>query len=717
MLFRSGEVALPPGTWKATGQIVLQDGVTLSGAGMDKTVLDCTTTTASTAHVLGQGSIAALANQFTTNIPANGRAIKFSASPGVTTGDLLLLYNSADYSFSGARSYYRAGEFARVSKCFGTTTNGSNQLTSVSHASSFTTGQAVAGTGIPGGTTVVSVSGSTITMSSNATATGTLVEVTSPNAVFVERSIYGAYTAGATTTIYKVTPIRTGISGVKMNFSTAAGLTGIRIDYGNKVVMRDLDLSGTNNSHLTFSRCFEADAERVRVDDYNSAEAGLNYGIVVGNSQKVNVRDCYLSTFRHGLATGGGSETGMVPVRELMVEGCTAVCKGNVYALNIHGNAEYCTFRDNYALGGLTAAGDHIDIIDNVVTSMQDAGSAMNIGEMVGTSFRVEGNKVVAKGNYTTSLIQAVDSAFAYVTRGGNFRIANNVLDADNYVHTSSMTAIAVANTFVDVDSSLEILNNRVRTPGNSMPVQKIGIIATGDGTYGFRRVFIKGNQLQGCGIRVDKTASRVIDLENNYVEDPNFYGIDVLPYTTAYASQQDEQTITARGNTVNKPAYGGLVLRGDFDGSKTTVVCENNTSVNTNQYGSTGSSSTDSSVFVSKAKRAFVRGNVFGKDAADTGSQLRTLALSNITDLYEARNVNIGTLSNNVTSVTNQYGDFTGLAKNVVTYGTAAPTVGTWRKGDLVYNTAASAGDPLGWYCVTAGTPGTWKELAPVSL
>ena len=206
-------------------------------------------------------------------------------------------------------------------------------------------------------------------------------------------------------------------------------------------------------------------------------------------------------------------------------------------------------------------------------------------------------------------------------------------------------------------------------------------------------------------------------DLENNYVEDPNFYGIDVLPYTTAYASQQDEQTITARGNTVNKPAYGGLVLRGDFDGSKTTVVCENNTSVNTNQYGSTGSSSTDSSVFVSKAKRAFVRGNVFGKDAADTGSQLRTLALSNITDLYEARNVNIGTLSNNVTSVTNQYGDFTGLAKNVVTYGTAAPTVGTWRKGDLVYNTAASAGDPLGWYCVTAGTPGTWKELAPVSL
>lgn len=49
----------------------------------------------------------------------------------------------------------------------------------------------------------------------------------------------------------------------------------------------------------------------------------------------------------------------------------------------------------------------------------------------------------------------------------------------------------------------------------------------------------------------------------------------------------------------------------------------------------------------------------------------------------------------------------------------TAAPTTGTWAKGDRVRNSAPSeAGSSpnkyviLGWVCVDSGTPGTWKEM-----
>lgn len=45
--------------------------------------------------------------------------------------------------------------------------------------------------------------------------------------------------------------------------------------------------------------------------------------------------------------------------------------------------------------------------------------------------------------------------------------------------------------------------------------------------------------------------------------------------------------------------------------------------------------------------------------------------------------------------------------------YGTAAPTTGTWGRGDIVWNTTPSAGGAPGWMCVTAGTPGTWKAMA----
>ena len=43
----------------------------------------------------------------------------------------------------------------------------------------------------------------------------------------------------------------------------------------------------------------------------------------------------------------------------------------------------------------------------------------------------------------------------------------------------------------------------------------------------------------------------------------------------------------------------------------------------------------------------------------------------------------------------------------------TAAPTAGTWARGDVVWNSNAASATSPGWVCVTAGTPGTWKGMA----
>jgi len=47
------------------------------------------------------------------------------------------------------------------------------------------------------------------------------------------------------------------------------------------------------------------------------------------------------------------------------------------------------------------------------------------------------------------------------------------------------------------------------------------------------------------------------------------------------------------------------------------------------------------------------------------------------------------------------------------IIYGNAAPTAGTWVKGDIVYNANPSVGQPIGWTCTVAGTPGTWVAWA----
>ena len=52
----------------------------------------------------------------------------------------------------------------------------------------------------------------------------------------------------------------------------------------------------------------------------------------------------------------------------------------------------------------------------------------------------------------------------------------------------------------------------------------------------------------------------------------------------------------------------------------------------------------------------------------------------------------------------------------NKVLYNTAPPTGGTWAVGDIVYHTAPGAGSFIGWVCVTAGSPGTWKTFGAIT-
>lgn len=45
-----------------------------------------------------------------------------------------------------------------------------------------------------------------------------------------------------------------------------------------------------------------------------------------------------------------------------------------------------------------------------------------------------------------------------------------------------------------------------------------------------------------------------------------------------------------------------------------------------------------------------------------------------------------------------------------------AAPTTGTWTRGDIVYNSAPSSAGYVGWVCTASGTPGTWATFGLIS-
>jgi parallel beta-helix repeat protein len=64
--------------------------------------------------------------------------------------------------------------------------------------------------------------------------------------------------------------------------------------------------------------------------------------------------------------------------------------------------------------------------------------------------------------------------------------------------------------------------------------------------------------------------------------------------------------------------------------------------------------------------------------------------------------------------TVTNNYHN--GGFERVEQADTQPPANGTWRVGDVVWHKAPAASGFIGWVCITAGTPGTWKTFGPIS-
>lgn len=64
---------------------------------------------------------------------------------------------------------------------------------------------------------------------------------------------------------------------------------------------------------------------------------------------------------------------------------------------------------------------------------------------------------------------------------------------------------------------------------------------------------------------------------------------------------------------------------------------------------------------------------------------------------------------------ITNKF--FAGQGDLSIAYASAVPDTGTWKVGDIVYNTNPSSGGVLGWSCVTSGTPGTWMPFGVLGV
>lgn len=162
---------------------------------------------------------------------------------------------------------------------------------------------------------------------------------TSGSSAYTTNPLYDGYTA-ATVKAYKLTSPKVSVRNLKL--TGGSGLFGLmKLTFCDKPIIENVVAYTENYQAVELDRCYRPTV--INFVAYNKGTGTLDdYGLVIGNSQKVRVIGGDFYSRRHGISIGGGDYTCAVPNRNVRISNATISNDINsaVYAADMHGNIQ-----------------------------------------------------------------------------------------------------------------------------------------------------------------------------------------------------------------------------------------------------------------------------------------------------------------------------------------------------------------------------------------
>ena len=325
------------------------------------------------------------------------------------------------------------------------------------------------------------------------------------------------------------------------------------------------------------------------------------------------------------------------------------------------GNSVYLSGDDGIAVVSYATSGLCADFVisNNTVINGKSRGIAV-----------VGGDRGTISDNLTRSTRNSgiyIAQETAYPTYG-----CDSILVSDNQVHD--------ANTYADPTISMA----GIHVTGNDVASPVI-------------RIRVRGNTVIGSrwrGLTASGTAAAISDIafENNFMQ---------TTLTAEGAHFSNVTGLTVIGNSIVDAYHYGIWVDETCLGS--IRVCDN-VILRPNR------------VLVAYIDAMNIRGpgdfivtgNHFLGAASDFQNAIEAVSVTG--SLQAKDNIGVGSFVWPSTTIAPV------LEYQRTTSGSAAPSGGAWARGDICHNTAPSASGNVGWVCVTAGTPGTWKAFGTIA-
>lgn len=551
-------VYAPAGTYKIFSTITLPDNVSLYGDGVGATIFDGSTATyanlTSGRHITTSGGSWAQISDLASDVSKGARTLTFLTAPSLVPGDVIQIYNPTDFSFSGFRAEYRAGEFIRVAK----------------------------------------VSGTTVTLQ------GTLCD---------------SYTA-ASVDVYKLEGATScNLRGFTLKGlgSTSNPVFGINFFNAVDSSIEDVRVYGCSFTQISVNQCFNVQLRGCTGEEDFTNSFGGDYGLAISNSHIVNVNGGYYAAARHGVTTGGFSGVGCVSCRYMSFQGVTISTSGSIQAADFHGNMEYSWF-DNCVLdGGFAGGGDYFYVTNNVVRG-NPAGNGnilMYIAELRGANFKISNNICSSTAIPTAGFGGFIHAAITDETpKGGVMDISGNTFVWEVATSSINSQTLLVQSSYTGTQPvDVSIKNNTVSSLfGTNFGFTQVSVVTTTG--VPLRSVEVCDNVLNSAGaIRVrgvlpsDVVASTVIVNNNTLANLPN------IPINV----EDVDDYIECRGNHVTNCESYAISLQGTAGAFPCYHIDVSDNTVVNNLTTRTSAASTNVGLLVQNATYATVRNNVTG--------------------------------------------------------------------------------------------------------
>lgn len=441
------ELYFPEGTYLVNKQLTFTKSLKIFGDGIDRTNIKMGPYSSvdfpDTALIYMKGGVPVDLGLISTQANESDYSVNLSTLTNLTKGQIIVLNNSADNSFSSFRSYYRDGEMLVVKD-----------------------------------------------------------DVNNSGLVNLTSSLLGTSYPTATTRLYKLNPLQSvSISQLTLigaldpvTFSTA----GLKIDYVANSEIINIKIINISRVGFEVVNGFNVTVSNCQISKSEADTNGNSYGISFANSQNVYINNNVVNSVRHAV-TFGGTSTGLtIPCRNVNVYENYLSSTLNIPALDFHGNVQYSSMENNVLNGGISIGGSLNTIVGNTIINSKLT-SCIYVSELRDFNLIIKNNKIKINSNYRVDGSALYCAISTSTVNPGTIEFSGNRIESKFNSPGNITEIVQFLNSSLISGCNLILRNNEFKIEATTSDYSRAFRIRKSGTGLNFSNVNIVGNDFYNC--------------------------------------------------------------------------------------------------------------------------------------------------------------------------------------------------------------------------